>query len=182
MGSKKNRCFNLRLCFWTNRRSDSCVNTATKNNLALHISIRTTNNNLASKVKPKSFVREMTPREKSIYNAVVPTLTTTIAFASSENNNYVWFGLRGRSTDADLENPLFAVVVARHGTRGEDAVNQAKWKPFKCKLRARSLLRKAIVKNKCLFAGSKLSTRRSDSLNRALKSFFRSSWSLLTGA
>lgn len=114
----ENRCFNLRLCFWTNRRSDSCVNTATKNNLALHISIRTTNNNLASKVKPKSFVREMTPREKSIYNAVVPTLTTTIAFASSENNNYVWFGLRGRSTDADLENPLFAVVVARLARAG----------------------------------------------------------------
>lgn len=60
-----------------------------KNNLALGISIRTTNNNLASKVKPKSFVREMTLREKSIYNAVVPTLTTTSAFVSSENNNYV---------------------------------------------------------------------------------------------
>lgn len=113
-GLKKKRRFN----FWTNRRLDSCANTATKNNLALDISIRTTNNNLASKVKPKSFVGEMTLREKSIYNAVVPTLTATIAFASSENNNYVWFGLRGRSIDADLEHPLFAVVVARLARAG----------------------------------------------------------------
>ena len=66
---------------------DSCVNTVIKNNLALDISIKTTNNNLASKVKPKSFVREMTHREKSIYDAVVPALTTTSAFVSSENNN-----------------------------------------------------------------------------------------------
>lgn len=59
-----------------------------KNNFALDISIRTTNNYLSSKVKPKSFVREMTPREKSIYNAVVPALTTTIEFTSSKNTNY----------------------------------------------------------------------------------------------
>ena len=115
---KKKRRFNLRLYFWTNRRLDSCVNTANKNNLALDISIRTTNNNLASKVKPKSIVREMTPREKNISNAVVPALTTTSAFVSSKNNNYVWFDLRGRSIDADLENSLFAVVVARLARAG----------------------------------------------------------------